>query len=98
MLRLLAGERVMMAWVTLDPDAVVPPHAHANEQLGVVLEGEIAMTIGGETRQLAPGDAYAIPPEVTHHGVAGDAGCLVLDVFAPPRSDYLAMAEGTLSV
>lgn len=91
-LDLLTGERQMAAWVTLDAASVVPPHAHPHEQIGTVLEGELEMMIGGETRRLTGGDTYVIPPEVSHGAVAGPAGCVVLDLFSPPREDYLRLA------
>jgi len=92
-LQLLTGERMMAAWVTLDSGSIVPPHAHPHEQLGTVLQGELDMMIGGETRRLTPGDTYVIPPQVSHGAVAGTEGCLVLDLFAPPREDYLRLAN-----
>lgn len=90
-LRLLSGKRVMMSWVSLEPNAVVPPHAHPHEQTGVSLDGVLDLTIGGETRRLTAGDAYIIPSGVEHSAVAGPEGSLVLDIFGPPREDYLAL-------
>ena len=89
----LAGARMMANWVRIEPGATVPDHAHPHEQIGLVLEGEIDMTIDGETRRLAPGHSYVIPGGVRHAGVGGPAGCLVLDVFSPPRADYLSQLE-----
>jgi quercetin dioxygenase-like cupin family protein len=91
-MRALVGTAAMMNWVTLEPGAVVPTHSHPNEQLGLVLEGAMELTIGDETRVLGPGDAYLAPPDVPHMATAQADGCLVLDVFAPPRADYAARA------
>ena len=91
-MRALVGSAAMMNWVTLDPGAIVPTHSHPNEQIGLVLEGAMELTIGDETRVLRPGDAYLAPPGVPHQGIAQAEGCLVLDVFAPPRADYAARA------
>lgn len=85
----LAGARMMANWVQLAPGAEVPDHDHPHEQLGLVLQGEIDMTIAGETRRIGPGVAYVVPGGVRHSGVGGPDGCLVLDVFSPPRADYL---------
>jgi quercetin dioxygenase-like cupin family protein len=92
-MRLLAGERLMAAWVTLEPNTVVPDHEHPHEQLGAVLEGTMELTIGGEVRRLEPGHTYVIPPGVRHMATTGAEGCLVLDLFAPPREDYLALVD-----
>ena len=63
-------------------------HSHANEQMGLVLEGEMDFTIGGETKRLTPGDLFRIPGGVTHSVVAGDKPVKALDVFYPIRDEY----------
>ena len=95
-LRVFAGERALMAWIRLEPGAVVPRHDHLNEQLGVVLEGEIDLTVGDETRRLGPGGGWVIPANAPHEAVAGPDGCLLLESFAPPREDYLAQAAAAV--
>jgi quercetin dioxygenase-like cupin family protein len=82
------GDAVMTCWITIDPGAVVPEHSHANEQLGVVIEGSITITAGGETRTLATGEAYAVKPDVLHRAVAGSAGVVLVETFVPVREDY----------
>lgn len=89
----MAGGAMMANWVRIDPGAGIPTHSHIHEQMGVVLEGEIEMTIGNESRTCRPGDAYTIPGDVPHSGMAGPNGCLVLDIFSPPREDYIAQAR-----
>lgn len=90
----MAGARMMANWVRLEPGAVVPVHDHPHEQMGLVIEGEIDMTIGDETRRVGPGVAYIVPGGVRHSGAGGPNGCLVLDIFSPPRADYLDQLEG----
>ncbi|MFQ6016539.1 MAG: cupin domain-containing protein, partial [Anaerolineae bacterium] len=60
------GQKAMLIHVTLEPGATVPLHSHPHEQLGFVLEGELTMTIGGESRVLKAGDSYLIHPDVEH--------------------------------
>ena len=91
-LRVFAGEQLLTAWIRMEPGAIVPRHQHVNEQLGVILEGGVDLTVGAETRRLVPGGAWVIPANVPHAGVAGPEGCLLLESFAPPREDYLAQA------
>lgn len=88
----LVGRSMMLGVVTLAPGAIVPLHQHPNEQIGYVLEGIITLTIGDETRDLGPGAAYLIPGGTPHEGSSVD-GCVVLDVFSPPRPDYAALAR-----
>ncbi len=90
--RVVAGDRLMVAWVRIDPHTTLAVHDHPHEQVGVVLEGAIDVTVGGETRSLGPGDAYVVPAHVPHGGATHAEGCLVLDTFSPPRADYLARA------
>ena len=80
----------MVAWVRIDTHATLAVHDHPHEQLGVLLEGAIDVTVGGETRSLGPGDAYVVPPHVPHGGATDAEGCLVLDTFSPPRADDVA--------
>lgn len=94
-MNVLSGGRMMANWVRLEDGAVVPDHDHPHEQLGLVLEGEIDMTIDGDTRRLGPGSAYLVPGGVRHEGRGGPGGCLVLDVFSPPRLDYLGQLKGS---
>ncbi len=83
------GDRMLISVVDLDPEALVPDHSHPNEQAGVMLSGELSMTINGETRELAPGDAYLIPGGMRHAALAGAKGARVFDVFSPVREDYM---------
>jgi quercetin dioxygenase-like cupin family protein len=81
------GEQVMIVHFFLEEGAVVPPHSHPNEQVGYVVEGEMEMTIGGETFRLQAGDSYLAPANVEHSARAGQR-TVALDAFAPPREDY----------
>lgn len=49
-----------------EPSAKVPAHAHDYTQWGVVLEGRMELTVGGEARVYETGDDYVIPPGVEH--------------------------------
>jgi quercetin dioxygenase-like cupin family protein len=91
LMRPLAGAHTMFSCVDFTPGAVVPLHSHPHEQLGVVLQGELEMEIGGERRALRPGDAYVIPGGVQHGARAHAGPVRVLDVFYPLREDYLKL-------
>ena len=88
MARAIEGERLTMAVVELDPNAVSPNHHHENEQLGFVIAGSMVMRIGNDERELMPGDTYNIPTHVSHDAVAGPDGATVVDVFVPVREDW----------
>lgn len=86
----MAGARMMANWVRIEPGAEVPTHQHPHEQVGLVLEGTIILTIDGETREIGPETCYVVPGGTPHGAYGGPQGCVVLDVFSPPREDYLA--------
>ena len=86
--RAVHGERLTFAVVELEPGAVVAEHSHDNEQLGMVLEGELTLRVGDEERTLGPRETWCIAPNVVHGGHAGSEGAVVFDVFSPPRSDW----------
>jgi quercetin dioxygenase-like cupin family protein len=93
-LQLLSGEKTMMSIVTFQPGTFVPLHSHPHEQLGTTLQGEMLLYIGGLEEKYAQvvkaGDTYVIPGGVLHAArPLGDGHCIVLDVFSPPREDYL---------
>lgn len=83
-----AGENLMLSLVEFEPHAVVEPHSHPHEQMGVLLEGELTFTIGGQTRKVVPGEMWRIPGNVVHSAVAGPTKVIALDVFCPVRDDY----------
>lgn len=87
---LVWGDKIMLSYVRIEPNHPLPPlHTHPHEQMGIVIEGEITLTIGQETRKLKKGDAFWVPPN-TPHGLAASAKkkAIVLDVFSPPREEF----------
>ena len=86
--RRVEGERLTLAVVELAPDVVVPEHRHANEQCGLVIEGEVTFRIGAEERVLGPGGTWRIVGDTPHTLVTGPGGAVVIDVFAPARDDW----------
>ena len=63
-------------------DIEIPPHSHKG-QWGIVLEGELEMTVGGVTRKYRPGDTYYVPEGVVHSAKV-PAGCKAIDFFEEP--------------
>ena len=86
--RKIEGERQTLAVVELAPNALVPEHRHESEQIGICIEGSITFTIDGETRELGPGGTWRILSNRPHVARAGPDGAIVIDVFAPTRSDW----------
>ncbi|TMF41421.1 MAG: cupin domain-containing protein [Chloroflexi bacterium] len=86
--RRVQGEKLTLAIVELAPNAIVPEHRHANEQCGLVIEGEVRFRIGDEERLLGPGGTWRILGDTPHQVVTGPEGAVVIDVFAPARADW----------
>ena len=88
--RRIIGERVMVSEIEIDKGCKVPPHAHANEQLVVLLQGRLQFDVGtsdGGSRRvlLEAGDVLLLPAHVRHGGEAIE-DCRVLDIFSPPSA------------
>jgi len=86
--RRVQGERITLAVVELEPNAIVPEHRHANEQVGICLEGSGTFTIDGESREIRPGTTWRILANVPHDLTVGPEGAVVIDVFTPVRADW----------
>ena len=80
---------MMMVFYSIDAEGVIPMHSHPHEQMGMVIEGSIELEIDGERRSVSPGDAYHVRSNVLHGGKAGDGPVRVVEVFSPPREDFL---------
>jgi unsaturated pyranuronate lyase len=89
----LFGEGAMLNLVRMEPGATVPAHSHPHEQLGLIVEGMLALVIDGVPHELGPMEAYVLPGGVEHSAYCGPEGALVLDVFQPVREDYRERAE-----
>ena len=86
-LKTITGERCQMGFTRLDP-GFSSDHAHEEEQMGLVLGGEVELCIGPEKRQCGPGDAYHIPAGMQHSfRVVSDGHAEVLDIFSPPKEE-----------
>ena len=89
--RAVHGERMTLSLIELDPGSSVPEHAHANEQLGMLIEGSLSFRIGEETRELGRGATWCITAQVPHAVSAGPQGAVLVEVFAPPRTEWRAL-------
>lgn len=92
-LRTPYGENLMLSRVEMKEGAVIPDHEHPQEQGGIVLEGQLELTIDGETRILQVGEMYLIPPNTIHRAAAYGGPAVALDVFSPIREDYAEAAN-----
>jgi quercetin dioxygenase-like cupin family protein len=97
-IRPVLGENLMVTFVRFEPHTEAPRHWHDEEQMTIVLEGELEFEVGDETRTVRRGEAIVIPPNVPHAARTHDGRCLEMDVFHPPRRgllDAMGRADST---
>jgi len=93
--KIITGERTMLAHIFLKKGCVVPAHSHDNEQMTYVIKGALKFTINGREILLKAGEVMHIPSNVVHGAVAVE-DTLDMDVFCPPRQDWLNKTDAYL--
>lgn len=88
------GQNLLINYIQVEPHSPNVPHAHEEEQIFILLEGEMEFTVGDETRTIRKGDIVVIPPWVRHGGGTRDSSAIGIDVFNPPRRQLKEMIEG----
>jgi quercetin dioxygenase-like cupin family protein len=91
--RPVLGQRAMTNFVHFEPGAEAPRHVHEEEQIVIILDGEMTFDLDGDVRVMRKGDVAVIPAWVPHGAWTTDTSCLEVDVFSPPRKSLLALAE-----
>ncbi|MGC1185131.1 MAG: cupin domain-containing protein [Candidatus Dormiibacterota bacterium] len=90
------GESTMLNSVRFAPHTEAPMHSHDEEQITLVVEGELEFDLDGEVRRLTPGMVAVVPANVPHGARTGDVACHEYDVFHPPRQALLTLrSQGT---
>ena len=96
--RLVSTERMMLAHVYFEQGCAVPQHAHENEQLTYILEGVLRFWLGEDESEIvdvAAGEVLHIPSQLPHRAEALEP-TLDVDIFCPPRQDWLDGSDAYL--
>ena len=96
--RLITGDKVMLTHVYLKKGCIVPLHHHENEQITYILEGALRFRIGAEDGEeiiVRAGEVLHIPSNVPHTAEALE-DTLDVDIFSPPRQDWLDKSDDYL--
>jgi len=96
--KLITADRMMLAHVYLKKGCIVPQHSHENEQLTYILEGALKFWIGDDGAEeitVHAGEVLLIPSNVPHKAEALEE-TLDVDVFSPPRQDWLEKKDDYL--
>jgi quercetin dioxygenase-like cupin family protein len=96
--RLITGDRMMLAHVSLKKGCIVPKHSHENEQITYILEGALKFWLGEDQSEIvvvSAGQVLHIPSNVPHQAEALE-DTLDVDIFDPPRQDWLNKTDSYL--
>ena len=93
--QLIVGQDLMLARVLLKKGCIVPEHSHPNEQLTYILEGALKFWIDGKEIVVRAGEVLTIPPNMPHKAEAVE-DTVDLDVFYPPRADWMSGTDSYL--
>jgi quercetin dioxygenase-like cupin family protein len=96
--RLIIGDQMMIAHVYLKKGCIVPKHNHHNEQITYIIDGALKFWIGEDESQVVivnAGEVLTIPSNVYHKAEALE-DTLDVDVFNPPRQDWLDKTDSYL--
>lgn len=84
----VVGQEVMLARVLLKKGCIVPEHSHHNEQLTYIVEGALKFYIDGKEIVVHAGEVLCIPSNMPHKAEALE-DTVDLDIFTPPRADWI---------
>jgi quercetin dioxygenase-like cupin family protein len=91
---LVSGEKAMFLLIDLQPGSVIPFHSHPHEQAGVCLRGRVEFETEKGPVVVEANTAYLFASNEQHGAkVLSAEGATVLEVFSPPREDYLAQVQ-----
>ncbi len=91
----VVGQNVMLARVLLKKGCIVPEHSHHNEQITYILKGALKFGIDGREIVVNAGEVLTIPPDMPHWAEAL-ADTVDLDIFHPPRADWMNRTDAYL--
>lgn len=93
--QIVSGEKVMIVRWRFKKGCIIPLHHHANEQISIVEDGALRFLIDGSELSLSPGGILCIPSNVPHQ-VEAIENSVAVDVFTPPREDFLTGSDDYL--
>ncbi|HZR65662.1 MAG TPA: cupin domain-containing protein [Terriglobales bacterium] len=93
--QLIVGQQVMLARLLLRKGCIVPLHSHVNEQLSLIFEGALKFWIDDKEIIVRAGEVLTIPPNMPHKAEALE-DTRGIDVFDPPRADWLNKTDSYL--
>ena len=96
--KLIVGDQMMLAQVFLKKGCIVPRHQHHNEQFTYILEGVLRFWLGDVGERVVDvlaGEVLHIPSMAWHKAEALE-DTLDVDIFSPPREDWINKTDDYL--
>ena len=87
--QMFVGDRMMICRFRFKPFLVTPEHDHPHEQMTIVERGRVRFFIEGEEQIASAGDVLHFPPGSWHGATMLDEEVVLIDIFSPPREDFL---------
>jgi quercetin dioxygenase-like cupin family protein len=84
----VALQNTQLTWFEVPPGARFERHSHANEQITLVLKGELIFVLDGAEHHLGPGEVISIPGGIPHAVIGGPVGASAVDSWSPPMTSY----------
>jgi quercetin dioxygenase-like cupin family protein len=94
--RPVLGQRTLTNFVSFEPGALAPRHVHEEEQIVIVVTGELVFDLDGDVRTMRKGDVAVVPSWVPHSAWTTDSHCEEIDVFSPPRQSMVNLAQANV--
>jgi quercetin dioxygenase-like cupin family protein len=89
--RMIVGEKEMLVRWEFKKGALAARHSHPHEQVVMMVHGKLRLAVGDDETIMGPHDIVVIPPHVPHAAEALE-DTVVIDIFSPPREDFLSGA------
>jgi len=90
---IVSTERMTVSFLTMAPNSHFAVHRHEQEQIMIVIDGACDEIIEGKLYHLEEGDVVILHSNTEHGGYISERSCRVIDIFCPPRQDYVAKLE-----
>ena len=87
--QMIYGDRLMVCRLTIAPHTVTPVHSHHHEQITLVERGRVDFFVDGERKTVDAGDVLLFPSNIRHGATMLDEEVVLIDIFSPPREDFL---------
>jgi len=90
--RMIVGQNEMLVRWEFKKGALAARHTHPHEQVVMMVSGRLRLAVGDDETIMGPHDMVLIPPHVSHEAEALE-DTVVIDIFSPPREDFLCGAR-----